>query len=85
MAKILVCTPVALGLPRVEYSLALAGTTLSLAKAGHARGVYVGREWVHRAEPEHGIGGDHERSTCSTLLVFIDADMAWEPVDVIMT
>lgn len=82
MAKILVCTPVALGLPRVEYSLALAGTTLSLAKAGH--------DVAFMLDESGSIVRSRNMGSAVILndpsfdfLVFIDADMAWEPVDAI--
>ena len=77
-AKILFCTPVALGWNRVEFTLSILGSALALARAGHDMAFMMDESGsIVRSR---NMGAAHILNNQEyTHLAFSDADMSWEP------
>lgn len=81
MANVLICTPVALGWNRVEYTLSLMGSVLALARAGHGTGFMLDESGSIVRSRNIGAAA-LLTSDQFTHLAFADADMSWNPPDV---
>lgn len=81
MAKILFVVPVALGLPRVEFTLSMIGSVLALAREGHTMAFMMDESGSIVRSRNLGAAQILNDPTY-THLAFADADMSWNPPEV---
>ncbi len=80
ITKILLCTPVALGLPRVEYTVSLVGTVVALLNHG-CQLLFSMEESGDIVRSRNFAAAQVLLDPTITHLMFLDADMSWREHD----